>query len=239
MNILGFLEIVELEKYPLGQNPKPGQPHEYAVWKTEDRVVAHVILNNMDSSQVERVLAYRDTNSSELLTSAEIWQALRDHHESGADWEWVMKLRKLQSITAGGDDDNCDIAERLAVVEELQMALFNADYFMDDDKFNRIVTASLPVSWDNFTARLLAQREKISTGAFIAMLKSENERRIEIGNATSVARPKKRKLGGDGLCSICRYNNHTTNDCRWKREGGYCTMCKRGGHWPSGCSKVR
>jgi hypothetical protein len=234
MCILGFLELVDLEEYPLGQSPKPSQPHEYTVWKAKDRVVAHVIINNMDSSQVERVLGYRDTNGSELLTSAEIWQALRDHHESGADWELVLKLRKLRSVT---DSDDFDIAERLAAVEELKMAMYNADCCMEDDKFNRIVTASLPVSWDNYTARLLAQREKISTGAFIAMLKSENKRRGEIGD---VSRPKKRKrLGGDGLCSICHYNNHTTDNCRWQREGGYCTTCKRGGHWTRGYSKVK
>ena len=234
MRILGFLQVVDLEQYPLGQSPKPSQPHEYAVWKTKDRVVAHVIINNMDSSQVERVLGYRDTNGSELLTSAEIWQALRDHYESDADWELVMKLRKLRSVT---DSDDFDIAERLAAVEELQMAMYNADCVMEDDKFNRIVTASLPVSWDNYTARLLAQRERISTGAFIAMLRSENKRRGEIGD---VARPKKRKrVGGGGLCSICGYNNHSTDNCRWQREGGYCTTCKRGGHWTRGCSNVK
>ena len=97
MRILGFLQVVDLEQYPLGQSLK-NQPtarlgirSEYAVWKTKDRVVAHVIINNMDSSQVERILGYRDRNGSELLTSAEIWQALRDHHESGADWKLVEK----------------------------------------------------------------------------------------------------------------------------------------------------
>lgn len=185
MCILNFLQLVELEMYPLGQMPKPSQPHEYTTWKTKDRVVSHVILNNMDSSQVDRVLAYRDTNSSELLTSAEIWQALREQHESVAEWELVMKIRKLRSVTAVDDGD---IAERLAAVEELRMAMCNVDCVMQDDKFNRIVAASLPPSWDNFTARLLAQREKLSTGGFIAMLRSENQRRIGVG-----AQPNKRK----------------------------------------------
>ena len=26
-----------------------------------------------------------------------------------------------------------------------------------------------------------------------------------------------------------------TDNCHWKCDGGYCTQCKRGGHWTSNC----
>jgi hypothetical protein len=107
--------------------------------------------------------------------------------------------------------------------------------------------ATLPKSWDNFTSSFMGvqggnKRGSISTMQLILMLKSEYIRRVgddkirgDQTYRTNVgSHPSKRKRDGD-TCTICNYDNHTTNDCHWKCDGGYCTQCKCGGHWTSNC----
>lgn len=209
--------------------PKPDEqrePREYAKWQTEDRVVAHLVLNSIDSGQVERVLACRDTKKGrEPLTSAEIWEALQDAHGADVHWKLAMTFRKLFSATGA--------TARLAAIEQLQMAIVDMECAMEDKTFNFIAAASMPAAWASWTIPLLERDGKIPKSQFIAKLKAKN---AEMGeSAVSVRRPNKRRRG-NGLCSICRYDNHVTDDCRWKREGGYCIVCKRGGHWTKRCA---
>ena len=185
-----------------------------------------------------------DNNKNKLLSSSEIWDMLCVANESHTFQTVTMRLRALFATHA---DNDSDITKHLSDVQNQQSALANTGQQWEDDLFNTILIATLPKSWDNFTSSFMGvqggnKRGSISTMQLISMLKSEYIRRVgddkirgdQTYRANVDSRPSKRKRDG-GTCTICNYDNHTTDDCRWKRDGGYCTQCRRGGHWTSNC----
>lgn len=87
------------------------------------------------------------------------------------------------------------------------------------------------------------------------MLKTEYERRRQTeapskvvdqtyqssSSSTTNTRPnKKRKRDNETqssntTCRVCKYTNHTADNCKWLKNGGYCLTCQKGGHWTQAC----
>ena len=87
------------------------------------------------------------------------------------------------------------------------------------------------------------------------MLKTEYERRRQTeapskvvdqtyqssSSSTTNTRPnKKRKRDNETqssntTCRVCKYTNHTADNCKWPKNGGYCLTCQKGGHWTQAC----
>ena len=98
-----------------------------------------------------------------------------------------------------------------------------------------------------------SRRGHVSTVELVSMLKTEYERRKQTETPPKVidqtyqsssftnTRPnKKRKRENETQsqnlnCKVCRYTNHTADNCKWPKNGGYCLTCQRGGHWTKNC----
>jgi hypothetical protein len=226
--ILNLLDIVDLSGYPLGKIPQPDkerEPDEYEIWDARDRGAFHILLRSISHQQLLRIpISY-----TKDMTSAELWNSLRQINENHSWLAVGLKMRQLYSARAG---EGSDIEKHLSDLQQLRFELADANHHIKDDIFNCIVVTSLPPSWDDYTAHIRGllsfQGETgISTPNLVSMLEHRYQHRIKPSST------KKRKREGEG-CGICRKDNHIADECRWKSTG-YCTHCERGGHWTRKC----
>ena len=72
IRILHLLSINDLDKYPLSLVKKPSRPDEYDTWHMLDQAAAHIIIDNVSSSQFGLVPGLFWTDGQRPLSSAQI-----------------------------------------------------------------------------------------------------------------------------------------------------------------------
>jgi transposase InsO family protein len=262
-NVLRALRSAGLSAFPLGKAPSPNKtvnPDEYEAWESLDQAAMHFIHSNIKSERLMQIPGGVEVNGSGtpiLITSAEFWDNVCDKHETFNSQAISNQIRALIKKQA---TDSTNIIKHLEEMESLRTTLENHDLKLEDQVFNAIVIGTLPTSWDSYTAtihgslhdqksrRLRWSQKGFSTVELVSNLTSEYERRIASNSSpdqtyqmtTSSNRSENfRKRQRDDLdaCRICQFTNHSTSECRWKKNGqGYCALCQRGGHWTNNCS---
>ena len=261
--VLRALRSTGLGEFPLGKALAPDKnddPIEYESWETLDQAALQFIHSNIKSERLMQIPGGVEVNGSStpsLITSAEFWDNVCDKHEtfnSQAISNLIRTLIKKQAV------DSTNIVKHLDEMEVLRTTLANHDLSLEDQVFNAIIIGTLPTSWDSYTATIHGSlhdrklwkvhwsKKGFSTVELISNLTSEYERRIatpishdvtyQATASTSRGGPsRKRQRDDTDACRICQFNNHSTDECRWKKNGqGYCALCQRGGHWTNNCS---
>ena len=263
-NVLRALRSSGLIDFPLGKAPTPNpndEPDEYEAWETLDQAALQFIHSSIKSERLMQIPGGVEINGSNtpiLITSSEFWDNVCDKHEtynSQAISNLIRTLIKKQAT------ESTNIVKHLDELEVLQTTLANHDLTLEDQVFNAIVIGTLPTSWDAYTStihgslhdrssrRLHWSKKGFSTVELISNLASEYERRIasaasnndqtyQVTTSMNCNRfSRKRQRDDSDACRICHFDNHSTEECRWKKNGqGYCALCQKGGHWTNNCS---
>lgn len=247
IRILHLLSINDLDKYPLSLVKKPSRPDENDTWHMLDQAAAHIIIDNVSSSQFGLVPGLFWTDGQRPLSSAQIWEGLCQQYEPPVSPRTsVIELRRLYTARA---DEQSDISKYLLDMQALRFRLLTADHHLrDDEYFNSLLITSLPESWHNYAMSVFGipgtprwEQNPATTVQLISSLISEGRRRTacekerrDESYRAKVSLQNKRKRDAEP-CAICGKANHTTDGCRWKQKGGYCTRCQHGGHWTRNC----
>ena len=242
--IMQTLRKNRISGFPHGEFLAPDRdtdPAEYDAWDMIDQAIVQYIKANINNDQLISIPEFLEINSSTTSsqTSFQTWNILCQVYEAHTTQTANNIFRTLTETRA---NDSTNIVKHLNNMQTSRTKLANIGYRMEDHLFNGFLMSSLPKSWDSYTNGLQgvqagSSRENplVSTLALINVLKSEYVRRkaegtsedvtYHVGNTTN---PKKRKREPESTstCRICQYNNHTTDNCRWKSNGGYCTHCQ-------------
>jgi hypothetical protein len=257
--ILLTLQNNGLGDFPSGEADVPDlatDPAEYYAWEELDQGVFQFIYTCIKSDRLMQIPGGTiDTNNGKKprLTSAQFWNNICRKHETFSSQALNNLIRTLKKKDA---DESTDIVKHLEELEVLRTKLGNVELTFDDSVFNAFIIGSLPPSWDAYTVTIngmqnggdpTLSRRGLTTVELVSNLTTEYERRITTRNSAGhdqtyqsslphAGSPQKRGKLDDATCRICQYDNHTTDECRWKRDNtGYCTICRRGGHWTSSC----
>ncbi len=241
-----------LEELVLGTWPPPDRardPAGYSAWHALDHAVVQFLQMNISSDQLANIPGGLEINGiSSITTSAHFWRSICDAYESHSYQMIINTLRRMNRMQA---TESTDILRHLNEMHSLRTTLANVSYSLDDHIFNGIVLASLPDSWDAFTTSIQGMQgigfgNSMSTINLFNTLRSEYHRRQGTsmsaldqtyritGGSRNSGNSRKRKRDSEP-CRICGYTNHATENCKWKKQGGYCTRCRAGGHWTSRC----
>ena len=242
--IMQALRTHRLDGFPLGKYLPPDrdlEPAEYDAWETIDQAIIQYVKANINLILIPEFLEINSPTST-TQTSSETWNTLLQVYKSHTSQTANNLFRALVKTRA---NNSTNIIKHLTDIQNVRTKLANLGYPMEDYLFNGFLTSSLPRSWDTYTTGL--QGIQASTGKegkpalptlqLMNILKSEYIRRKadQTGDVTyhsgTTANPKKRKCDSDNVttqaaCRICHLFNHTTDNCRWKLNGGYCIHCQ-------------
>ncbi|KAF8316949.1 hypothetical protein F5887DRAFT_1292217 [Amanita rubescens] len=102
--ILNLLDIADLSGYPLGQIPQPDkdrEPDEYEIWDARDQEAFYILFRNISHRQ----LLQTPVSYTQDMTSAELWNSLRQINENHSWLAVGLKMRKFYSARAGEGSD--------------------------------------------------------------------------------------------------------------------------------------
>ena len=209
----------------------------HAEWDRAERVARIIISNNLSVPQFIHV--------SQAATVRQMWDNLRAVHEVRGQQSINALRRTLYDTKAQEGDD--------ILAHAMKMCLLQADLHMmgsmvNDNDFANILAASLPKSWDLFTASYMGSQngvKPLSSQTLIGLLREEWTRR---GGSMEMAMNAKQSKGGKGggkakgngkktkekKCHICARTNHLAKDCYHKGKSK-CENCGCFNHTMSEC----
>jgi hypothetical protein len=252
--ILQNLRANRLDGFPLGTFMKPDDDVDFAeqeAWDIMDQAALLYIKSNIHPDQLVTIPQFLEINNSTSLTqtSFQAWDILCQMYEAQTSQSAYNLFYTLCQMVSSHRTTN--VTSHLIELQNLRTKLANLEYPMDDNLFNGMLCGSLPRSWYSYVTGLhgvqaggTRKQVVIPTLRLISMIQDEDQRRKAEDNHDDVSyrsgsapNPRKRlRISRDEpACRICKYTNHTTEDCRWKTSGGFCSHCQRGGHWTSQC----
>ena len=254
--ILTTLQNNQLGDFPNGNAKAPDRmadPAEYSAWEELDQGVFQFIYSSIKSDWLMQIPGGTIDNNVNKphLTSAQFWNNVSCKHETFSSQALNNLIRTLKKKDA---DESTDIVKHIEEMEALRTKLGNVELIFDDSVFNAFLLGSLPPSWDAYTITIngmqngsdqTSSKRGLTTIKLISNLTSEYERRINLAERDRTYQstlpyagsPQNRRKISDVTCRICQYDNRTTDDCRWKKNG-YCTICRKGGHWTGSCDTL-
>ena len=209
-----------------------------AEWDRAERVGRIIISNNLSVPQFIHV--------SQAATVRQMWDNLRAVHEVHRQ-QSINALRHTLYDTKAQEGD--DILAHAMKMCSLQADLHMMGSMMNDNDFTNILAASLPKSWDPFTASYMGSQngaQPLSSQILIGLLWEEWT--TGCGGSTETAmnakQMKGRKGGGkakgngkktkERKCHICARTNHLAKDC-FHRGKPKCKNCGHFNHKTSEC----
>ena len=203
-----------------------------AEWDRAERVARIIISNNLLAPQFIHVL--------QAATIKQMWDNLWAVHEVCRQ-QSINALRRTLYDTKAQEGD--DILAHAMKMHSLQANLHMMGLMVNDNDFVNILAASLPKSWDPFTASYMGSQngaQLLSSQTLIGLLQEEWTRH---GGSTETAMNAKQSKGGkdsrkakgngkkskERKCHICACTNHLAKDC-FHRGKPKCENCGRFNH---------
>jgi len=177
-----LFKLFKVQEYVLGKITcldSNNDPVGAENWGYNDTFAQLLITSNI--APMERV------HTNGCPTSNRMWLSLQSMHESISHLILTTHLCTLMNTTVAEDDN---IPEHISKLKQCwdQLSLFgDTNYRVSEFLFKRIITSSLPESWDQYTDQFVAgqldfvdtdPKKNIDNQQFIGILKQEYEWRL-------------------------------------------------------------
>ena len=244
---------------------KSSDPDEYDAWFELDQAVLEFIHANIDSEQLSNIPGGLEVNRmvDEDQSSADFWDNVCSVYESHS-YQFLNNLLRILHRKHALENTNIPehlsemqkLRTQLANIEYvLDDHVFNGMIISSLPNSWDIYTTTIHgmhCSGERRRSKRChwSQRGHVSTVELVSMLKTEYERRKQTETPPKVVdqtyqsynnshpnkkRKRKNENKSTSNCRVCRYTNHTADNCKWPKNGGYCLTCQKGGHWTQGC----
>ena len=239
-----LFKLFKVQEYVLGKVTCP-DPQDDPVgaenWGYNDTFAQLLITSNIAAS--ERV------HTNGCPTSNRMWLSLQSMHESTSHLILTTHLRTLMNTTAVEDDNIPNHISKLKQCWD-QLSLFgDTNYCVSEFLFKRIITSSLPESWDQFTDQFVAgqldfvdtdPKKNIDNQQFIGYIKQEYERRQSRKLGAITGKSSEQALIAHGRDSArpplaSRITGNSYNNNRTSPPQTRCRICRLTNHYTRDC----
>ena len=236
-----MFEMNDITEYTEGQIRCPDpilDPAGSKVWRQNNAYMKTLI--NVNIFDNERV------HTQGCETAQQMWNNLKTIYKSSDGLVYTDKLQTIFQLRAM---ETTNIPEHLKTLKKLwdQLSLYN-DQLAGDVLFKRIITQSLPHSWNAFTNEYIrgyideADRDsakRVTSQQLISLINqeynlNESQRCKEVlaqKRSNKNTNTSNANRGASGSCekkhcNNCRHDNHNDPDCKYKGQTK-CSECKR------------